>query len=70
MADNGRHGAPLPAPPHKTVTQCWVIVVCGGAGIEAPWRPWEDGGRHGRWVHGLASFYLAKHTSQDATINR
>jgi hypothetical protein len=25
-------------------------------GSGAPWRPWDDGGRHGWWVHGLASF--------------
>jgi hypothetical protein len=49
MADNGRHGAPLPAPAHTTVAQCWLIVVCGGAGSEAPWRPWDNGDRHGRW---------------------
>ena len=29
--------------------ECWLIVVCGGAGSEAPWRPWDDGDRHGRW---------------------
>ncbi len=28
--------------------KCWLIVVCGGAGSEAPWRPWDDGDRHGR----------------------
>ena len=42
---------------------CLLIVVCGGARSEAPWRLWDDGGRHGRWVHGylvVASFYLAK----------
>ena len=39
---------------------CWMIVVCVGAGSEAPWRPWDDGGHHGGWVHVLASFYLAK----------
>jgi hypothetical protein len=52
MADNGRHGAPLPAPAQTTVAQnveCWLIVVCGGAGSEAPWRPWDDGDRQGRW---------------------
>ncbi len=27
----------------------WMIVVCGGAGNGAPWRPWDDGGGHGRW---------------------
>jgi hypothetical protein len=29
--------------------ECWLIVVCGGAGSEAPWRPWDDDDRHGRW---------------------
>ncbi len=29
--------------------ECWLIVVCGGAGSEAPWRPWDDGDRHGQW---------------------
>ncbi len=29
--------------------ECWLIVVRGGAGSEAPWRPWDDGDRHGRW---------------------
>jgi hypothetical protein len=27
----------------------WLIVVCGGAGSVAPWRPWDDGDRHGWW---------------------
>ncbi len=26
--------------------ECWQIVLCGGARSGAPWRPWEDGGRH------------------------
>jgi hypothetical protein len=34
----------------------WFIVACGGAGSGAPWQLWEDGGRHGQWVRGLASF--------------
>ena len=38
-----------------------------GARSEAPRRPWDDGSRHGRWVHGLAR---QKHTSQDTTINQ
>ena len=29
--------------------------ACGGAGSGAPWWPWDDGGRHDRWVDGLAS---------------
>jgi hypothetical protein len=29
--------------------ECWLIVVCGGARSEAPWRPWDDGDRHSRW---------------------
>ena len=36
----------------------WLIFACGGVRSRAPWRPWDDGGRHGRWLHGLASFYL------------
>jgi hypothetical protein len=43
--------------------ECWLIVVCSGAGSEAPWRPWDDGDRHGRWgtvYLALASFYLTK----------
>jgi hypothetical protein len=32
------------------------IVACGGAKSGAPWWPWDVGGRHGWWVHGLASF--------------
>jgi len=36
----------------------WLIVSCGGGGSRAPWRSWDDGGRHGRWVRGLASFHL------------
>ena len=29
--------------------ECWPIVICGGTGSEAPWRPWDGGGCHGRW---------------------
>ena len=29
--------------------ECWLIVVCGGAGSDAPCRPWDDGDRHGWW---------------------
>jgi hypothetical protein len=36
----------------------WLIVSCGGVGSRAPWRSWDDGGCHGRWVRGLASFHL------------
>ena len=36
----------------------WLIVSCGGVGSRAPWRSWDDGGRHGRWVRGFASFHL------------
>ena len=36
----------------------WLIVPCGGVGSRAPWQPWDDGGRHGQWVCGLASFHL------------
>jgi hypothetical protein len=28
--------------------ECWQIVVYGGAGSEAPWRPWDCGDRQGR----------------------
>ncbi len=49
---------------------CWMIVVCGGAGSRAPWRPWYDGGRHGRWGLvwlALASFYLTTLTKSHIT---
>jgi hypothetical protein len=36
----------------------WLIVSCGGVGSRAPWRWWDDGGRHSRWVRSLASFHL------------
>jgi hypothetical protein len=29
--------------------ECCLIVVCSGAGSEAPWRSWDNGGRHGWW---------------------
>jgi len=49
---NGRQRPPwCPTPGSATYSscpECWLIVVCGGAGREAPWRPWDDGGRHGR----------------------
>jgi hypothetical protein len=36
----------------------WLIVSCGGVGSRAPWRLWDNGGRHDWWVRGLASFHL------------
>ena len=48
---------------YNSCPECWLIVVCGGAGSEAPWRTWDDGDRHGRWGTvqlALASFYLTK----------
>ena len=41
---------------HYSHPAYWLIFVCGGAGSEAPWWPWDEGSHHGRWVHGLASF--------------
>jgi hypothetical protein len=41
---------------HNSHLTFWLIVLCGGTGSEAPWRPWDNSGRHGRWVHGLLSF--------------
>ena len=50
---NGRQWPPwCPTPgagAYNSRPECWLIVVCGGAGSEAPWRPWDDGDRHGRW---------------------
>jgi hypothetical protein len=50
---NGRQRPPwCPTPgaaADNSCPECWLIVVCGGARSEAPWRPWEDGGHHGRW---------------------
>jgi len=41
---------PIPgAATYNSHPTCWLIVVCSGAGSEAPWRPWDDGGRHRRW---------------------
>jgi hypothetical protein len=34
---------------YNSCPECWLIVICGGAGSEAPWRLWDDGNRHGRW---------------------
>ena len=43
-----------------TIQSCratfWLIVACGGTRSGAPWRPWDVGGRHGWWVHGLLVF--------------
>jgi hypothetical protein len=36
----------------------WLIVACGGVRIKVSWWPWDDGSRHGWWVHGLASFHM------------
>jgi len=55
MVNGSRRDTPSAAA-HNSHPTCWLIVVCGGAGSEAPWRPWDDGSRQGRWVHGLASF--------------
>ena len=44
---------------NNTVLCCatfWLIVACCSNGSGAPWRPWDDGGRHGRWVRGLLAF--------------
>jgi hypothetical protein len=38
----------LDAYAHNGHPVCWLIVVCGGAGNGAPWRPWDDGDRQGR----------------------
>ena len=50
---NGRQQPPwCPTPSAGTYNsrpECWLIVVCGGAGSEALWRSWDDGDRHGRW---------------------
>ncbi len=32
---------------HNGHLVCWLIVVCGGAGSGAPWRPWDDGNCQG-----------------------
>ena len=39
---------PTPGPAaHTSRPECWLIVICGGARSGAPWRPWDNGGRHG-----------------------
>ncbi len=49
---NGRLGPPWCLTPgddsYNSHSDCWRIVVCGGAGSGAPWRPWEGGDRQGR----------------------
>jgi hypothetical protein len=44
---NGRLRPPWCLPPsndaYNSRPECWRIVVCGGAGSEAPWRPWDGG---------------------------
>jgi hypothetical protein len=53
---------------YNSHSECWLIVVCGGAGNEVPWRPCDDGGCHGRWstiLLALASFYLTKNYFSD-----
>jgi hypothetical protein len=32
---------------YNSCPECWWIVVCGGAGSGAPWRPWDSGDRQG-----------------------
>ncbi len=48
---NGRQQPPWCSTPGANTDnsrpECWRIVICGGAGSGAPWRQWEDGGRHG-----------------------
>jgi len=50
---NGRQWPPWcptsGASAYKRRPECWLIFICGGAGSEEPWRPWDDGDRHGRW---------------------
>ncbi len=33
---------------YNSCPECWWIVVCGGAGSGAPWRPWHRGDRQGQ----------------------
>ena len=73
MINGGRHGAPLPVPPHKTVTQYdvdWlphVYVVAPGVGHHGGW--WMPVAAMVRRCHGLARFSSEKkHTSQERTI--
>ncbi len=50
---NGRQRPPwcpsTRAGAYNSLPECWLIVVYGGAGSEAPWRPWDNGDRHGWW---------------------
>jgi len=60
---------------YNSCPECWLIVICGRAGSEAPWRPWDDGDRHGRWGTvslALASFYLTKNyfLTQNTSFDR
>jgi hypothetical protein len=32
---------------HKGYPACWLIVLCGGAGIEAPWQLWDNDNQQG-----------------------
>ncbi len=50
---NGRQWPPWcptsSAGAYNSCPECWQIVVCGRAGSEAPWRPWDNGDGHSRW---------------------
>jgi hypothetical protein len=50
---NGQQQPPwcptLGAATYNSHPEWWLIVVCGGAGSEAPWQPWDNDGYHGRW---------------------
>ena len=38
---------PIPsAVAHNSHPSCCLMDVCGGAGSEASWRPWDEGGHH------------------------
>ncbi len=50
---NGRQQPPW-CPTHSAGAynsrpECWLNIVCGGPGSEAPWRLWDDSGHHGQW---------------------
>jgi hypothetical protein len=64
---NGRQRLPwCPTPSASTDNsppECCRIVVCSSTRSGEPWRPWEDGSRHGQWgmvLLALATFNLAK----------